>query len=85
MLCGCTIACNDTGNDTLKIGKNADANGLGLSTDVSTTGLKTPGNGVDIGYNASAYTVLAALEGSNFNMSAGQILVVVEYYTVTEA
>jgi len=75
-------AFNDSGVDTVEIGVSADYNKFGLSTDVSTTGRKTPGDGVGVGYNSASQEVTARVSGANFDATTGKALCVVEYWVV---
>ena len=75
-------AFDDSGADTIEMGISTDHNKFGLSTDVSTTGRKTPGDGVGVGYNSTSQAVIARVTGGNLDANYGKALCVVEYWTV---
>lgn len=67
----------------IKIGYQSNWDVFGLNTDVSTTGIKSPAAGSDMGYNSTGRTVKAYLGGAGTMPSAGWALVILKYMLAT--
>lgn len=77
-----TEAFNSDGSDLISVGYSGAATAFATTTDVSTTGIKSPTLGSSAGYNSTARDVEAYYTNGGSEPSTGKALVVLEYYRI---
>lgn len=77
-----TEAFNASGTDNVTVGYDADTDAYATSTDVSSTGIKTPTLGADVGFSATERSAEAYYVASAGTATTGRCLVIVEFYRV---
>jgi len=79
-----TEAFNSDGTDLISVGYSGAATAFATTTDVSTTGIKSPTLGTSAGFNATARDVEAYYTNGGSEPTTGKALVVLEFYRVPE-
>ncbi len=74
-----TTAFNDSGSDEIKVGYTSTTEAFATLTDVSSTGVKAPTAGANIGYQPVSRQISAYYVGQNNNASTGKAICLLEY------
>ncbi len=77
-----TEAFNGSGTDLISVGYSGSATAFATTTDVSTTGIKSPTLGSSAGFNATARDVEAYYTNGGGEPTLGKALVILEFYRV---
>lgn len=75
-----TQAFDSSGTDQIQVGYSGTDNAYATNTDVSTTGVKSPTLGANVGYQSAAHSAVAKYAAGGTAPANGKAVVVVEYF-----